>query len=156
MSSGQVRPPEEVEMDTKEYLKTAAKRAFERIITGEDANLDLAARFFPEELDATEPAGEAQDLPVLARKMITAIEASDDNVSDDTWRHISASNVEMVRESRARNVDFYREHLMPILVDTLSSMPESERDEILSEESDRQMEELLKRSRRAQLAMFGV
>jgi hypothetical protein len=62
----------------------------------------------------------------------------------------------MVRESRARNVDFYREHLMPILVDTLSSMPESERDEILSEESDRQMEELLKRSRRAQLAMFGV
>jgi hypothetical protein len=45
---------------------------------------------------------------------------------------------------------------MPILVETLSEMPESDRDEILSKESDWQMEELLKRSRRAQTAMFGV
>jgi hypothetical protein len=151
-----VRPPEEVEMDTKEYLKTAAKRAFERLITGEDTNLDLAARFFPEELDSKEPVGEEQDLLSLAKKMIEAIETGDESVSDDTWREISASNPEMVRQARARNVDFYREYLMPILVETLSEMPESDRDEILSKESDWQMEELLKRSRRAQTAMFGV
>jgi hypothetical protein len=88
--------------------------------------------------------------------MIEAIETGDESVSDDTWREISASNPEMVRQARARNVDFYREYLMPILVETLSEMPKSDRDEILSKESDWQMEELLKRSRRAQTAMFGV
>lgn len=143
-------------METKEYLKTAAKRAFERIKTGEDTTLDVAARFFSEELDKNSGESDQRDLRDLASEMLEALEAGDEAAADDLWVSVCANKPEDVAAARERNADFYREHLVPILAETLASMTEGEREQILAQESDWQMEELLKRSRRAQIAMFGV
>lgn len=157
MASGQVDAPEEVDVNTENYLKTAARRAFERLKSGEDTKLDLVARFFSEELDKIETATDSQkDIKAYAAEMLEALEGANDTAADAVWSSIASCNEQEVREARERNNAFYQSYLMPILVETLSEMPENEREEILSKESDLQMEELLTRSRRAQIAMFGI
>lgn len=143
-------------METREYLKTAAKRAFERLRDGDDTSLDLAARFFSEDLDAAAVEGEQRGISDVASEMLDALESGDEERADRLWISLCSNNRDEVLRARERNAEFYREHLVPLLAESLAEMPESEREEILSRESDWQMEELLKRSRRAQIAMFGV